>query len=35
MVHRLFSSCSEQVLLFLTMCRVLMAVASLAVEHRL
>ena len=30
-----FSSCSEQGLLFVAVCRLLVAVASLAVEHRL
>ena len=30
-----FSSCSEQGLLFIVACRLLVAVASLAVEHRL
>ena len=30
-----FSSCSEQVLLFVAVCRLLTVVASLVVEHRL
>ena len=30
-----FSSCNEWVLLFVAVCRLLMAVASLVVEHRL
>ena len=30
-----FSSCSEQVLLFFAVCRLLTVVASLVVEHRL
>ena len=34
-VHRLFSGCSEQGLLFVVVCGLLIAVASLVAEHGL